>query len=80
VGGSNDHASNWRPSSALSPLIVGWLKDSTQSFGSGLIYASIMLATGCAGMLIVPVVAAERRATAVPKALPKEAYGPRRNP
>ena len=51
-------------SSALNPLVVGWLKDSTQNFATGLIYASIMMAIGCAIMLIVPVAAAEKRAPA----------------
>jgi ACS family 4-hydroxyphenylacetate permease-like MFS transporter len=55
-------------SSALNPLIVGWLKDLTQSFGTGLIYASIMMAIGCAIMLIVPVAASEKRAPAIANA------------
>jgi ACS family 4-hydroxyphenylacetate permease-like MFS transporter len=48
-------------SSALNPLIVGPLKDLTQSFTTGLIYASIMLAIGCAIMLMVPVGRSEKR-------------------
>ncbi|WP_349283065.1 MFS transporter (plasmid) [Polaromonas hydrogenivorans] len=41
--------------SALNPLVVGWLKDATQSFATGLIYASVLLVVGCAVMLIVPI-------------------------
>ncbi|CAM3658364.1 Putative 4-hydroxyphenylacetate permease hpaX [Polaromonas hydrogenivorans] len=41
--------------SALNPLVVGWLKDATQSFATGLIYASVLLVVGCAIMLIVPI-------------------------
>ena len=48
-------------SSALNPVIVGWLKDLTASFATELIYASIMLALGCAVMLIVPVPKTEPR-------------------
>lgn len=48
-------------SSALNPLIVGWLKDLTGSFSTGVLYASIMLAIGCTVMLIVPAPQAERR-------------------
>ena len=55
-------------SSALNPLIVGWLKDLTESFATGLIYASIMMAIGGAIMLIVPVAAAEKRAPATAQA------------
>lgn len=41
--------------SALNPLVVGWLKDATQSFATGLIYASVLLVVGCVIMLIVPI-------------------------
>lgn len=41
--------------SALNPLVVGWLKDATQSFATGLVYASILLVVGCAIMLILPI-------------------------
>lgn len=41
--------------SALNPLVVGWLKDVTQSFATGLIYASVLLVVGCAIMLILPI-------------------------
>ena len=34
--------------SAFNPLIVGWLKDLTHSFATGLIYASVLLVIGCA--------------------------------
>jgi ACS family 4-hydroxyphenylacetate permease-like MFS transporter len=41
--------------SAFNPLIVGWLKDLTQSFTTGLIYAAVLLAVGCAIALILPI-------------------------
>jgi MFS transporter, ACS family, 4-hydroxyphenylacetate permease len=41
--------------SAFNPLIVGWLKDLTQSFTTGLIYAAVLLIVGCAIALILPI-------------------------
>lgn len=48
--------------SALNPLVVGWLKDATQSFATGLIYASVLLVVGCVVMLIVPISRPAQRA------------------
>lgn len=48
--------------SALNPLVVGWLKDATQSFTTGLIYAALLLVVGCAVMLIVPMSRTAQRA------------------
>ena len=41
--------------SAVNPLIVGWLKDLTQSFTTGLICAAVLLVVGCAVALILPI-------------------------
>lgn len=41
--------------SAFNPLIVGWLKDLTHSFSTGLIYASALLVVGCAIVLMLPI-------------------------
>ena len=41
--------------SAFNPLVVGWLKDVTHSFATGLIYASVLLVVGCAVVLILPI-------------------------
>ena len=32
--------------SALNPVVVGWLRDLTQSFTTGLIYAAVLLVIG----------------------------------
>ena len=50
--------------SAFNPLIVGWLKDLTQSFTTGLIYASVLLVIGCAIALILPIPKTPRVANA----------------
>jgi len=41
--------------SALNPLVVGWLKDVTGSFSTGLVYASVLLVISCLVMLILPI-------------------------
>lgn len=41
--------------SAFNPLVVGWLKDLTHSFATGLIYASILLVVGCLIALFLPI-------------------------
>ena len=41
--------------SALNPLVVGWLKDVTGSFSTGLVYASVLLVISCLIMLILPI-------------------------
>ncbi|WP_321798123.1 MFS transporter [Caballeronia sp. J97] len=42
-------------SSALNPLIVGWLKDATHSFTSGLIYSAMLLAIGAVIVMMLPI-------------------------
>ncbi|KWR87872.1 MFS transporter [Cupriavidus sp. IDO] len=41
--------------SALNPLVVGWLKDMTHSFTTGLLYAAALLVVGCAVFLVLPI-------------------------
>jgi ACS family 4-hydroxyphenylacetate permease-like MFS transporter len=41
--------------SALNPLVVGWLKDLTHSFTTGLLYAAALLVVGCAIFLFLPI-------------------------
>ncbi len=50
--------------SALNPLVVGWLRDVTHSFTTGLIYASVLLLVGCAIVLILPIPKAPKLAPA----------------
>jgi ACS family 4-hydroxyphenylacetate permease-like MFS transporter len=40
--------------SALNPLVVGWLKDMTQSFTAGLLYAAALLVVGALLVAILP--------------------------
>ncbi|WP_336333209.1 MFS transporter [Pseudomonas putida] len=40
--------------SALNPLVVGWLKDLTQSFTAGIVYATVLLALGALLTLLLP--------------------------
>lgn len=42
-------------SSALNPLIVGWLRDATHSFTSGLIYSAVLLAIGTVVVALLPI-------------------------
>jgi MFS transporter, ACS family, 4-hydroxyphenylacetate permease len=42
-------------SSALNPVIVGWLKDVTQSFSSGLVYSAVLLLIGALLALMLPI-------------------------
>jgi MFS transporter, ACS family, 4-hydroxyphenylacetate permease len=42
-------------SSALNPVIVGWLKDVTQSFSSGLVYSAALLLIGALLALLLPI-------------------------
>ncbi|WP_244223083.1 MFS transporter [Cupriavidus lacunae] len=46
--------------SALNPLVVGWLKDMTHSFTTGLLYAAALLVVGCAVFLILPIPGASK--------------------
>jgi len=41
--------------SALNPVVVGWLKDFTHSFATGLLYASVLLVAGAAIVLTLPI-------------------------
>ncbi|WP_244223089.1 MFS transporter [Cupriavidus lacunae] len=41
--------------SALNPLVVGWLKDVTHSFNTGLLYAAALLVAGCVIFLVLPI-------------------------
>lgn len=41
--------------SALNPVVVGWLKDITHSFSTGLLYASALLVAGAAIVLTLPI-------------------------
>lgn len=40
--------------SALNPLVIGWLKDLTHSFGSGFVYAAILMVVGALLALRLP--------------------------
>lgn len=42
-------------SSALNPLIVGWLRDATHSFTSGLLYSSALMLAGVIIVLLLPI-------------------------
>lgn len=41
--------------SALNPLVVGWLKDLTQSFTAGIIYATVLLVVGSLLIFLLPI-------------------------
>ncbi|MGT2472785.1 MFS transporter [Paraburkholderia terrae] len=45
-------------SSALNPLIVGWLRDATHSFSAGLLYSAVLLVVG---VIIVTLLPMEKR-------------------
>ena len=47
--------------SALNPVVVGWLKDLTQSFSTGLIYAAALLVIGSIMALTLPIQSAVKR-------------------
>lgn len=42
-------------SSALNPVIVGWLKDATHSFTAGLLYATVLLVIGAVIVMVLPI-------------------------
>jgi ACS family 4-hydroxyphenylacetate permease-like MFS transporter len=46
--------------SALNPLIVGWLRDTTHSFASGLLFAAALMAAGVLIVLLLPLDPARR--------------------
>ncbi|MEX3932465.1 4-hydroxyphenylacetate permease [Paraburkholderia phymatum] len=41
-------------SSALNPLVVGWLKDATRSFSAGLLYSAALLVIGAIVVVLLP--------------------------
>lgn len=51
--------------SALNPLVVGWLKDLTQSFTTGIVYAAVLLVIGALLTFMLPL--------ASPASVPKHA-------
>ncbi|MDB5935279.1 MAG: transporter [Massilia sp.] len=50
-------------SSALNPVIVGWLRDATHSFSAGLMYAAGLLLVGAALVMLLPIDGRKRTAT-----------------
>jgi ACS family 4-hydroxyphenylacetate permease-like MFS transporter len=49
-------------SSAMNPVIVGWLKDATHSFSAGLLYAAVLLLVGAALVMVLPIDGRKRTA------------------
>ncbi|WP_181128739.1 MFS transporter [Pseudomonas capeferrum] len=47
--------------SALNPLVVGWLKDLTQSFSAGIVYCTILLLVGSLLIFLLPIPAPTQR-------------------
>ena len=47
-------------SSALNPVIVGWLKDATQRFTAGLLYSAVLLIIGAAIVMMLPIARSQR--------------------
>ncbi|MDB5758844.1 MAG: transporter [Burkholderia sp.] len=47
-------------SSALNPVIVGWLKDATQRFTAGLLYSAVLLIIGAAIVMMLPIARRQR--------------------
>lgn len=52
-------------SSALNPLIVGWLRDATHSFTSGLLYSSALMLAGVVIVLLLPIGGRKKTAAAL---------------
>ncbi|RJG01468.1 MFS transporter [Noviherbaspirillum sedimenti] len=52
-------------SSALNPLVVGWLKDATQSFKAGLIYSAVLMMVGVVIVLLLPIARRQKTAAAI---------------
>jgi MFS transporter, ACS family, 4-hydroxyphenylacetate permease len=48
-------------SSALNPVIVGWLKDATHSFTAGLLYATGLLVAGAVIVMFLPIAGRQRQ-------------------
>ncbi|MFJ4453090.1 MFS transporter [Pseudomonas sp. NPDC089392] len=49
--------------SALNPLVVGWLKDLTQSFTAGIVYATVLLVVGALLSFLLPLPPSTSRKT-----------------
>ena len=47
-------------SSALNPVVVGWLKDATQKFTAGLLYSAVLLIIGAAIVMALPIARRQR--------------------
>jgi ACS family 4-hydroxyphenylacetate permease-like MFS transporter len=47
-------------SSALNPVVVGWLKDATQRFTAGLLYSAVLLIIGAAIVMALPIARRQR--------------------
>jgi ACS family 4-hydroxyphenylacetate permease-like MFS transporter len=47
--------------SALNPLVVGWLRDTTHSFTAGLLYAAALMAAGVLFVFLLPLDRGGRR-------------------
>ena len=47
-------------SSALNPVVVGWLKDATQKFTAGLLYSAVLLVIGAAIVMALPIARRQR--------------------
>jgi len=52
-------------SSALNPLVVGWLKDATQSFKAGLVYSTVLMLIGVVIVLLLPIGGRKKTANAL---------------
>ena len=52
-------------SSALNPLVVGWLKDATQSFKAGLIYSAVLMLAGVVIVMLLPIARRQQTAAAM---------------
>ena len=48
-------------SSALNPVIVGWLKDVTHTFTAGLLYATVLLVIGAVIVMVLPIGGRQQR-------------------
>jgi MFS transporter, ACS family, 4-hydroxyphenylacetate permease len=53
-------------SSALNPLIVGWLRDTTHSFKSGLLYSATLMLAGVVIVLLLPIASSRKNGALEP--------------
>jgi ACS family 4-hydroxyphenylacetate permease-like MFS transporter len=58
-------------SSALNPVIVGWLRDATNSFSAGLVYAAVLLVAGAALVMVLPIDGRKKRSAPLNATLEK---------